>query len=169
MGHPEFSLRLALVAEVLAGNGGLAERDAAIVGRDFTGREDFKSVAAQGFETALEQKRVLKAPTAQANAVELEVGAHAAANCADDGDEGRVKLSRDEGLRCTGFQVDDNLPNHRAQIDVGWGGARQGEVIGVSCGLRTRGGLEHHRRLAFERDGVAQADERGDGVEEATG
>ena len=60
-----------MLAQLFAGNGGLAEGDAAVVSGDFAMSEDLKTVAAQRVEAAFEQKRILEATTAEADAVEL--------------------------------------------------------------------------------------------------
>jgi len=159
------------VAELFAGDGGLAEGDASVVGGDFAVGEDLETFSAQGFDAACEQQRILKAPAAKANAVEVEVGAHAAAHFNNGGDERVVEAGSDVRLRLAGFEASDHLVDHRAEVDVGGRRAGESEVIRVRCGIGVGigSGFEHHGSLAFEGDGVAETDERGDGVEKASG
>ena len=148
----------------------MAEGDAAIVSGDFAVGEDFEAFAAQGFEAACEQKRILKASAAEADAVELQICAHAATNFNNGGDERVMEAGGNVGLRLAGFESGDDLVNHGAEVDFGGRSAGESEVVGVRrwIGVGIGGGFEHHGGLALERDGVAEADERGDSVEEAS-
>lgn len=105
------------MAETFARDSGLAEGDASVVGRDLAMGEDFKAVVAQGFEAAGEQKRVLEAAAAEAYAVELELGAHAAANRKDDGDHSAVKAGCDAGVQLAGLNAGDDLADHGTKVD----------------------------------------------------
>lgn len=113
----------------------------------------------------------MKAPAAEADAVEMQIGAHAAANFDNGGDERVVEAGSDVGLRLSGFESSDDLVNHGAEVDFVGRSGREGEVVLIWCRIAVGigGGFEHHGGLAFEGDGVAKADERGDGVEETPG
>ena len=157
--------------ELFAGDGGLTEGDAAVVGGDLAVAENFEAFGVQGFEAALKQNRVLEAAAAEADAIELKFRTHTAADFRDDGDERAVKTRCDAGRRCVDLKLGDDLVNHGAQIDVGGGSGRDSEVVrvrrragpGIGCGF------EHHGGLSFEGNTVAQADERSNGVEEPAG
>lgn len=159
------------MTELFTGDRGLAEGDSAIVGGNFAVYEDFEAIAAEGFDASSEEERVLEAASAEADAVELEFGAHAAADFGDDGDEGGMEARGDTGRLLAGFEAGNDLADHGAQVDVDGGGAGEGKVIRIfcDCGVGVRRGFEQHGGLAFEGDGVAEADEGGNGVEEASG
>ena len=159
------------VAELFAGDGGLAEGNAAVVGWDFAVGEDCEAFAAQGFDAACKKKRILKASAAEADAVEMQIGSHAAADFHDGSNERVVEAGGDVGLRLPGFESGDHLVNHGAEVDFGGRRASECEVVLIRCRVAVGigGGFEHHGGLAFEGDTVTEADERGDGVEEASG
>lgn len=149
------------MAELLAGDRGLAEGDAAVVGGDFAMGEYFEAFAAQRFEAASEQERVLEASATQADAVKREVGAHAAANFNNGGDERLVESGGDGGLCLAGFESSDNLVNHGAEVDFGGRSTSEREVVLIwrRIAVGVGGGFEHHGGLAFEGDGMTEADE----------
>ena len=105
------------MTEPFAGDGGLAEGDAAVVGGDFAMGKDFKAIVAQGFEAAGEQKRVLEAAAAEAYTVELELGAHAAATRKNDGDHSAVKAGCDAGVQLAAFNAGDDPADHGTKVD----------------------------------------------------
>jgi len=96
--------------------------------------EKTRNLHRAGIRRSLRQQRILKAPAAEADAVEVEVGAHAAAHFNNGGDERVVEAGSDVGLRLAGFEAGDHSVDHRAEVDVGRRGARESEVVGVRAG-----------------------------------
>ena len=120
-----------MLPKLLTGDGGLAEGDSAVVGRNFAVEEDFESVVAQSVEAAFEKDRVLEASATQADAVELKIRAHAAADFRDDSNKGRVEASGEAGPGFSGFDVGEDLVDHRTQVDVDWIIIVKGEIVSI--------------------------------------
>jgi hypothetical protein len=155
-------------------NGGeLAEGQASITGGDLTGPMHFEPGGSEGGEGGFGETTVL-----EATAAESDAGFALGAGHGDDAvGQAGMESGGQQGDRGTVFAVAEQGVDQGFPIEVGTGCGEAGGLGGrIDQGQGVAGGgtfgvgneLEGHGGVAFEATDLAEAEEGGDGIEEAT-
>ena len=145
-----------LVAEAVARDDGLSERQAPVVGRHAVVGESFEAGLAQEVRGLAQQAEVLERASAEAYPVQPVVVADTGTAIGDDVGDGGVEPGGNVGRGCPESHFPDNAGGGGAQVDLERDAVRDGEIVDPSGGggyhLEFNGGLALIGCLVAETD-----------------
>src|SRR5690348_2235275 len=159
-------IALIAVSRYRIGDDRLAQRNSAVVRRNFEVAKYFEAEVPQPWNHSFQEIGILKRAAAQADLVDSVRVAQPAANFDDNGDHRVVKFGRDDAERLVLFYIMDDAHDSGPKINLITRPRMDFEPIGRfdpgPCGR-----FQFHRGLSLIAHLLAQSQDRSDGIEQA--